>query len=145
MFYRKGLSDAGGTLKAADQICSGRGAASRPLDGLLALNAACRVADWWFILFRDWSLRVYGWPQFFKHRINLARWDAEPHRGLSWRAASTHGRECSWLHRARFVYATRTYSRLFFSDIASQIDAWTTIRFALRYPDATTRRPHFLS
>jgi SAM-dependent methyltransferase len=105
-----------------------------PLDGLLAgINALeSRLAG--LILFRDWSLLAYGRPQFFKHRIDLARWDAEPHR-WSFAARGVYAREkmfrgCTVLD---LCCGDGTYSRLFFSDVASKIDAVDNDRFALGY------------
>lgn len=95
-----------------------------PLDGLLAWvqRLSARVGS--VIILRDWTLQAYGWPQFFKHRINLARWSVEPQR-WSFVARGVYAREqmfrgCTVLD---LCCGDGTYSRYFFSDIASRVDA----------------------
>lgn len=95
-----------------------------PLDGLLACVQwlSARVGS--VILVRDWTLQAYGWPQFFKHRINLVRWSDEPRR-WSFVARGVYAREhmfrgCTVLD---LCCGDGTYSRYFFSDIAARVDA----------------------
>jgi len=86
------------------------------------------------ILIRDWPLQAYGWPQFFKHQINLCRWRFEPSR-WSFTARGVYAREnmvkgCAVLD---LCCGDGTYSRLFFSDIAGEIDAVDNDPQALAY------------
>ena len=105
-----------------------------PLDSLLLLCQRAGSAVAGLVFLRDWRMQVHGWPQFFKHQINLSRWRFEPQR---------------WAFIARGVYAREkmfrgcrvldlccgdgTYSRLFFSDIAAGIDAVDNDAHALSY------------
>jgi SAM-dependent methyltransferase len=86
------------------------------------------------LFIRDWQLEARGRPQFFKHSMNLAQWPFDPAR---------------WAFTARGVYARESmrsgckvldlccgdgaYSRLFFADIAGQVDAVDFDEYALDY------------
>lgn len=105
-----------------------------PMDA--ALNALQRLtaAMASVIFVRDWRIKDRGRPQFYKHRINLARWCIEPFR---------------WTFAARGVYAREvmtpgcrvvdiccgdgSYSYLFFSDVAGHIDAVDRDGYAISY------------
>ena len=105
-----------------------------PLDGMLAASQSAAAGIARLIFFRDWTLQAYGWPQFFKHQINLARWRAEPRR-WSFVARGVYAREqmfrgCTVLD---LCCGDGTYSRLFFADIASRIDAVDKDRSAVAY------------
>ena len=105
-----------------------------PLDS--AVRASQRMT-WFFarlLFIRDWQLEARGRPQFFKHAMNLAHWPFDPAR---------------WAFTARGVYARESmrrgckvldlccgdgaYSRLFFADIARQVDAVDLDEYALDY------------
>jgi SAM-dependent methyltransferase len=120
-----------------------------PLD--FAVRTSQRMTSFFarLLFVRDWQLEARGRPQFFKHAMNLARWPFEPSR---------------WAFTARGVYARElmrrgckvldlccgdgAYSRLFFSDIAGQVDAVDFDEYALdyarRYHAAPTVRFHRL-
>jgi SAM-dependent methyltransferase len=105
-----------------------------PVDEFLALTQSLGAGVGKLLFFRDWTLQADGWPQFFKHRINLVRWHAEPQR-WSFVARGVYARErmfrgCTVLD---LCCGDGTYSRLFFSDIAGQIDAVDNDARALRY------------
>ena len=84
--------------------------------------------------YRNWTLLAYGRPQFYKHFNNLIFWYRDPSQ---------------WTFTARGVYAREnlfkdcivldlccgdgSYSYLFFSDIAKQIDAIDNDVQALTY------------
>jgi len=107
---------------------------SLPLDAALQYSQSVSSALAKLIRFRDWGLQAYGWPQFFKHQINLSRWRFEP--------------SC-WSFTARGVFAREnmfknclvldlccgdgSYSYMFFSDIALKIDAVDIDLHALTY------------
>ena len=104
------------------------------------LDLFLRVSQWitstiaYLLFIRDWQLEANGRPQFFKHTINLARWPFEPSR---------------WAFVVRGVYSRETmfrgckvldlccgdgsYSKLFYSDIASHIDAVDNDSVAIKY------------
>lgn len=93
--------------------------------------------------FRDWTLLAYGRPQFYKHFNNLIFWYRDPSR---------------WAFTARGVYAREnmfkdcnvldlccgdgSYSFLFFSDIARQIDAVDNDIQALLYAERYCSAPN---
>jgi SAM-dependent methyltransferase len=105
-----------------------------PLD--FAVRASQRMSSFFarLLFIRDWQLEARGRPQFFKHAINLAQWPFDPAR---------------WAFTARGVYARESmrrgskvldlccgdgaYSRLFFADIAGQVDAVDLDEYALDY------------
>jgi len=105
-----------------------------PLDLFLRVSQWITSAIAHLLFIRDWQLEANGRPQFFKHTINLARWPFEPSR---------------WAFVARGVYSRETmfrgckvldlccgdgsYSKLFYSDIASHIDAVDNDSVAIKY------------
>lgn len=107
---------------------------SIPLDWLLRLSQKCTALIATAIFIRDWRLQVYGWPQFFKHQINLSKWMFEPFR-WSFTARGVYAREqmfpgCNVLD---LCCGDGSYSFLFFSDIAGKIDAVDNDQHALDY------------
>jgi SAM-dependent methyltransferase len=105
-----------------------------PLDPVLLFTQYLGFLSAALIFFRDWRLQAYGWPQFFKHQINLSRWRFEPSR-WSFTARGVYAREnmfkgCAVLD---LCCGDGTYSRLFFSDIAGKIDAVDNDPHALAY------------
>jgi SAM-dependent methyltransferase len=105
-----------------------------PLD--FAVRASQRMTSFFarLLFVRDWQLEARGRPQFFKHALNLAQWPFDPAR---------------WAFTARGVYARESmrrgakvldlccgdgaYSRLFFADIAGQVDAVDFDEYAIAY------------
>lgn len=91
---------------------------------------ACASLGKW----RDWSLQSYGWPQFFKHQINLYSWIKKPAlwafsaRGVYPRAQMFRG--CKVLD---LCCGDGTFSYLFFTDISKQVDAVDVSRRAIAY------------
>jgi SAM-dependent methyltransferase len=95
------------------------------------------------LVFREWHCEAYGRPQFFKHQVNLSRWANDPSQ---------------WAFTARGVYARAhmlrnckvldlccgdgSYSYLFFSDIAGNIDAVDNDPHAIRYARLRHSRPN---
>jgi len=120
-----------------------------PLD--FAVRTSQRITSIFarLLFIRDWQLEARGRPQFFKHSLNLAQWPFDPAR---------------WAFTARGVYARESmrrgckvldlccgdgaYSKLFFADIAAQVDAVDldeyAIAYARKYHAATGVRFHRL-
>lgn len=95
-----------------------------PLDTMLQLSQRVTGALAGLVFVRDWRLEAFGRPQFFKHRIDLSRWTAEPFR-WSFTARGVYARE-SMFKGCRVLdlcCGDGSYSYLFFSDIAGRIDA----------------------
>ena len=105
-----------------------------PLD--FALRASQRVSAWFarLLFIRDWQLEARGRPQFYKHSVNLARWPFDPKlwaftaRGVYAREAMRHG--CKVLD---LCCGDGAYSRLFFADVAGQVDAVDIDAYAIDY------------
>lgn len=105
-----------------------------PLDSLLWLSHRVTSALAGLLFIRDWQLEANGRPQFFKHRINLARWPFEPSR-WSFVARGVYSREamfrgCKVLD---LCCGDGSYSYFFFSDIASHIDGVDNDSNAIKY------------
>lgn len=105
-----------------------------PLDSTFWVSSRVNSALAGFLFFFEWQLEVNGRPQFFKHRINVARWSFEPSR-WSFVARGVYAREnmfsgCKVLD---LCSGDGSYSYLFFSDIASHIDAVDNDVNAIRY------------
>lgn len=105
-----------------------------PLDFLLWLSQRITSAISYLLFIRDWQLEANGRPQFFKHRINLARW---PFVSSRWAfvARGVYSREnmfrgCKVLD---LCCGDGSYSYLFYSDIASHIDAVDNDSIAIKY------------
>ena len=105
-----------------------------PLDFFLWLSQRITSAIAYLLFIRDWQLEANGRPQFFKHRINLARWPFEPSR-WAFVARGVYSREnmfrgCKVLD---LCCGDGSYSYLFYSDIASHIDAVDNDSIAIKY------------
>jgi SAM-dependent methyltransferase len=105
-----------------------------PLDLFLWLSQRITSAIAYLLFIRDWQLEANGRPQFFKHRINLARWPFEPSR-WAFVARGVYSREnmfrgCKVLD---LCCGDGSYSYLFYSDIASHIDAVDNDSIAIKY------------
>lgn len=105
-----------------------------PLDLFLWLSQRITSAIAYLLFIRDWQLEANGRPQFFKHRINLARW---PFVSSRWAfvARGVYSREnmfrgCKVLD---LCCGDGSYSYLFYSDIASHIDAVDNDSIAIKY------------
>lgn len=105
-----------------------------PLD--FAVRASQRLASFFarLLFIRDWQLEARGRPQFFKHAMNLAQWPFDPARwaftvrGVYAREAMLRG--CKVLD---LCCGDGAYSRLFFADIAAQVDAVDFDAYAIDY------------
>ena len=105
-----------------------------PLDLFLWLSQRITSAIAYLLFIRDWQLEANGRPQFFKHRINLARWPFESSR-WAFVARGVYSREnmfrgCKVLD---LCCGDGSYSYLFYSDIASHIDAVDNDSIAIKY------------
>jgi SAM-dependent methyltransferase len=105
-----------------------------PPDLFLWLSQRITSAIAYLLFIRDWQLEANGRPQFFKHRINLARWPFEPSR-WAFVARGVYSREnmfrgCKVLD---LCCGDGSYSYLFYSDIASHIDAVDNDSIAIKY------------
>jgi SAM-dependent methyltransferase len=93
-------------------------------------------------MIRDWTLQARGRPQFFKHRVNIARWHHEPRR-WSFAARGVYAREV--MRRGARVLdlccGDGSYSHLFFSDVASRVDAVDLDGHAISYARRNYRNP----
>jgi SAM-dependent methyltransferase len=105
-----------------------------PLESMMSLSQRVSTVLARALVFRDWHSEANGRPQFFKHQVNLSRWANDPSQ---------------WAFTARGVYARAhmfknckvldlccgdgSYSYLFFSDIAGNIDAVDNDPHAIRY------------
>ena len=105
-----------------------------PLDSLVRFSQRMTWIFARLLLLKDWHHETRGRPQFFKHNVNLACWPFEPHRwaftarGVFARAHMNRG--CRVLD---LCCGDGFYSRIFFSDIASFVDAVDLDHYAISY------------
>jgi SAM-dependent methyltransferase len=105
-----------------------------PLDFLVRYSQRMTWIFARLLLLKDWHHETRGRPQFFKHNVNLACWPFDSER-WAFTARGVFARAC--MNRGCRVLdlccGDGSYSKFFFSDIASFVDAVDSDDYAISY------------
>jgi SAM-dependent methyltransferase len=113
-----------------------------PLDAALLWSQKLGSICAKLVFFRDWRLQVRGWPQFYKHDLNLALWRFEPARwSFAARGVFARARMFKGCKVLDLCCGDGFHTHLSFSDIAGHIDAVDLDGSAMAYARKYHRAP----